>query len=322
MSSLRHRITQASDVAGVMKLLSDPGDDSYGPSTTEGLTPLVARLLRERALRGPLLESRRPDPEAPNPVLHGVAMTGFVELEQAREWIAAPPPHLVDHVLAREQAREPVLLRPDRVAERNAEGALALVFIAFRIAPAPDQAALNTYIAQMFESFRLFHAGYRCPLALHPAPPTARARQSLAGLHFKPVGDGASFWLLTTEELKQAPFSPFIVLGGAPPPRFGFSASEQETLQFALLGYTDAEIARQFEISLDTVRKRWRSIFGRVADQAGISIMPRTDGDPSKRGPEKRGALLNYLNGHLEELRPYRAARARADQGVSTSVKS
>ena len=75
----------------------------------------------------------------------------------------------------------------------------------------------------------------------------------------------------------------------------------------ALVGSTDAESATALGISVETVRKRWRSIFERVA-RMNPTLLPRSDGEEAKRGPEKRGALLQYLDEHLEELRPYGGA--------------
>jgi len=308
--SLRHRIALLGDIPALLELLARPGD-GYGPSSLVGLGPLLERLLSARALRGPVLENRRADSGGRGPML-GAALTGFVELAQARALLAAPPAHLVDHLLARESAGEELLLRPERLAALNAGEGTAIVFVAFRLAMPPEEA--STVIASMFESFRLFHAGYYCPLALHPPGNSARGDESLRGLGFRPIGEHGRIWLLESATLDKAPFNPFIVLQRGPPPRLRFSHSEKDFLLYALLGCGDAEIARELSISRETVKKRWRSVFERVAERSELSIFPHTEADETKRGPEKRGALLEYLNAHLEELRPYAPARAAAPE--------
>jgi DNA-binding CsgD family transcriptional regulator len=301
MHSLRQRVAHESDVGEILEVLGRPGD-GYGPSSLVGLEPLIARLLSERALRGPVIENRPADSKAGRATVLCVALTGFVELEQARAWVAAPPPQLVDHILEREQRGEETLLRPERAAELNAGGGLALVFMAFRLAASREEA--NLVIATVFDGFRLFHAGYRCPLLLHPGGSTARGEESLRGLGFRPVGDGRVVWLLEVSDLDKAPFNPFIVLGHASNARLGFSLGEKELLLHAVLGSSDVEIAQSLSISTETVKKRWRSIFERVSKRPELRIFPQADVEEAKRGPEKRGALLKFLNAHLEELRP------------------
>jgi DNA-binding CsgD family transcriptional regulator len=300
--SLRHRTARAADAENILETLRRPGD-GYGPSSTVGLGPLLARLLEERALRGPLLESRSADESSHPAAIKAVAATGFVTLEQGRAWIAAPPPQLVDEVFARERAGDPVLLRPEQQAALNSGTGMALVFVAFRLAIA-DAAEAPTLIATMFDSFRLFHTGFHCPLALHPTGQSERGDHSIDALGFKPVGDGRCLRVLETATLEDRPFNPFIVLRRGAPPRLGFSPGEQELLLQALLGYTDPEIAQELHVSIETIRKRWRSAFERVAACEELAIFPRSEPDELKRGPEKRGAVLQYLDAHLEELRP------------------
>jgi DNA-binding CsgD family transcriptional regulator len=305
MHSLRRRPARVSDVPQALELLAR-GGDGYGPSSPPAHVALISRLIQERALKVPLLEGRSTEPSERPARLVGMAMTGFVELAQIEAWVKEPPAQLVDHVLEREEAREPLLLRPDRVAAANAGEGMGLVFLGFRLAAPLDAASANTSIAAMFESFRLFHAGYYCPLAAHPPGDTARGAQSLVGLLFRPAGDGRSFWLFETAALSAAPYHPFIVLRARAAPKLGFSPSEKETLFHALLGYSDAEIAHELHISLETVKKRWRTVFERVADRSEPEIFPHAEVSEAKRGPEKRGMLLAYLDTHLEELRPYK----------------
>lgn len=292
----------ASSVQRFLELLAQAGD-GYGPSSVAASAAVIRRLLLEGVLRGPLLEARPLDVTGGHGTMLCGALTGFVELARARAWVEAPPDHLVDHILAREQAGEALLLRPQRVASLNATEGLGLVFMAYKMVASPEEQSV--VIPAMFENFRLFHAGYYCPLSLHPPGNTSRGDVSLRGLGFRPIGSG-SVWLLDIAEVEKAPFNPFIVLARSLPPRFGFSTGEKDLLMQALLGNNDVEIAAELALSVETIKKRWRVIFDRVSERPELRILPQpVESEEAKRGPEKRGALLKYLHGHLEELRPY-----------------
>jgi DNA-binding CsgD family transcriptional regulator len=304
MTSLRLRAAAPTDAGVIVAALEHPRE-GYGPSSLVGLEPLLARLLAEGALRGPIIEARAPDTPVGRGKTRGVALTGFVSLEQAGAWLREPTPHLVDVIIAREEQGQPLLLRPQRVGELNAGEGLALVFVLFQLVT-EDEATMAAVVGGMFHNFRLFHAGYQCPLALHPGG-TERGNQSLGPLGFRPVGDGSRIWVLRVADLADAPYTPFVVLRRRPAPTLGFSPGERELLMRAIVGSTDTESATALGISVETVRKRWRSVFERVA-RMNPALLPRSDGEEAKRGPEKRGALLQYLDEHLEELRPYGGA--------------
>jgi DNA-binding CsgD family transcriptional regulator len=89
-------------------------------------------------------------------------------------------------------------------------------------------------------------------------------------------------------------------------PRFRFSPAEQRSLMLALRGLSDDEIATECGISRSTVKKRWDSIFGRVAEaEPEMFDTPSAERSAPRRGREKRSVLLQYLSTHPEELRPY-----------------
>lgn len=89
-------------------------------------------------------------------------------------------------------------------------------------------------------------------------------------------------------------------------PRFQFSPTEQRSLMLALRGLSDEGIATAGGISRSTVKKRWDSIFGRVAEaDPEMFDTPSAERSTPRRGREKRGLLLHYLRTHPEELTPY-----------------
>lgn len=90
-------------------------------------------------------------------------------------------------------------------------------------------------------------------------------------------------------------------------PRCRFRPSQQEILQRALAGRSDAEIADELCIGSDALKARWKSAYARV-EEALPGLLPA--GGDATRGPEKRRILLNYLRDHLEEIRPYDWSKA------------
>ena len=91
------------------------------------------------------------------------------------------------------------------------------------------------------------------------------------------------------------------------PPRCGFSQSEQRLLLSALArGTTDEELSRGLRISISGVKRKWRSIYDRVAACLPELVTSNSQGavDSQGRGKQKKQHLLVYLREHPEELRP------------------
>jgi hypothetical protein len=86
-------------------------------------------------------------------------------------------------------------------------------------------------------------------------------------------------------------------------PVCGFTVSERQLLHAALTLQTDVEIASALGISLAAVKKRWITIYDRVAGRIPELRAVISRGGLT-RGPQKRHKLLSYLREHPEELRP------------------
>jgi hypothetical protein len=90
------------------------------------------------------------------------------------------------------------------------------------------------------------------------------------------------------------------------PPQLGLRPSEQRLLLTALRGGRDEDLAHELGLSLSAVKKRWLSIYERVAacDSRIIPTAGSGHEGASERGKEKKQRLLVYLREHPEELRP------------------
>jgi DNA-binding CsgD family transcriptional regulator len=133
-------------------------------------------------------------------------------------------------------------------------------------------------------------------------------------------------WLvgLTKEEAFSDPGSDVASLFIYIPPRFNFTRAQRVLLRHALRGETCEALAASLAVSPWTVKKRWRTIYERVADvDSELLPLPIADGlHASSRGAERRRHLLNYLRQHPEELRPFKAAPRRHARLEAVSSQS
>lgn len=93
-------------------------------------------------------------------------------------------------------------------------------------------------------------------------------------------------------------------------PILGFRNRDQELLEAALRGSTDVELSVELGLKLPAVKKRWASVFNRVA-VAKPDLLPGLDDNLNRqtRGRQKKHRLLAYVREHPEELRPFLHSR-------------
>jgi hypothetical protein len=83
--------------------------------------------------------------------------------------------------------------------------------------------------------------------------------------------------------------------------------TEKQLLAEAIGGETDSELTARMNLSLPSIKKRWASLFNRIAD-VRPDLLPDSEGGGwnGSRGPQKRHRILAYVRSHPEELRPFR----------------
>lgn len=308
MAIIQRRQIRPEDVARVCHHL-DQLEQQYGEVAGLERIELMQSLLQEKAISGLMLE-RYNTPDMAKGEAIAIGITGFISMDTAQALLHSPLPEpVVEMLYGREQQGETVFLRPADIAIHNAANGLALMFLHFYL-PAGDPTSAETQQALqlMQSSFRLHHGGYHCCLALHPVlPENPQGRDSMLKMGFHPVGDGRHLLQFDLQQLDHTPFHPFNCLRRASIPRLGLTPAEKELLVLALWGNNDAMIAEGLRISLDTVRKRWREIFRKIDDHPDINVFPQreTREGENTRGPEKRRVVLQFIDAHLEETRPY-----------------
>jgi hypothetical protein len=174
---------------------------------------------------------------------------------------------------------------------------------------------------KMAEAFRLAHQGYNLKEILCGPIGEETLRWALdAGFRLR--RDYSDFYYAANLQPPEAAESPWLVgltkdealadygsrasgLFVFTAPRFRFNFCEQAVLRRSLGGETDEEMASHLSISQWTVKKRWQSIYERVA-KIDIELLPSTVRELAlqTRGMERRRHLLAYLRQHPEELRP------------------
>ena len=112
-------------------------------------------------------------------------------------------------------------------------------------------------------------------------------------------GQTSTLMCLTREFARANPYLRRSAYFFPPVPRFQFSLGEQGVLELCMLEMPDEDIAARLHVSMDAIKKRWRSIYVKV-DLADPGLLADVDS-----GTARRRALLNYLKMHLEEIRPY-----------------
>ena len=305
MSIFQRRRIKPDDVSCVVEHLRR-FEHRYGEIDSEEQIALLKSLLQDRAVSGLMLENTS---TTDGSRIVAIGITGFLSLQSAEQLMANPDDApVVDKIYQRELAAQPILLRPAQIAQANAGEGLALMFLHFSLpAGEPDSAETQQAVELMQSSFRLHHGGYHCRLALHPVPQgDPRGKESMLNMGFQPVGEGQHLLLFDFKVFDQVPFHPFTCLRRINPPKLGFSPAEKELLTLALWGNNDSVIAQTLNISLDTARKRWRRVYQRFDEDPEVKLFPDDD-DARKsgtRGPEKRSLVLQFIDAHLEEIRP------------------
>ena len=286
------------------------------------LPGLLRRLISEESLNGTVIE-RLGDPSQ-HPVFAGFGISGFLSEECAREYLAAPYPHLELDLLDRSRRGRSrgSFLGYDAIAQGNAGDGLTLFPLMWLQRPNdpadPDARALLTLSQQ---SFLRVHRGYRLVRILKEAP-AERAEAYLNGgfreRYLLRAGTALRFpggrlqrehivFEVTKAEIEASmPGRAVGHLFTYRPPRCGFSRAEKQVLSRATEGLTDAQIAGQLGISAGAVALRWRSIYARIANRAPAALQEdRPQPNNRGRGQEKRRRVIAFLNDYPEEMRPY-----------------
>jgi DNA-binding CsgD family transcriptional regulator len=263
-------------------------------------------LLESPAFQANIIEADRPRGG------HGIVGCGmgvFVDSSFVDGELAGPRPGLNSRIIASIASGRPVVLERQAIAAGNAGKGLDFVNLygTWRsgVLDADELAEVKILLGASFvEAF----AGYRFNRVLKEVIGDAQIEFARATVTYRIVAEFAdsnsALAVVTPESVRSAPYSVATRMYRYQVPVLHLSPAEQALLAAALDGKTDAELSADLGLSIESVKKRWLSIFGRV-EEFRPEILTSTDGDGTRRGPQKRHRVVAYIRAHLEELRPY-----------------
>jgi len=322
-AALRFRIGTRADLPHCAKLL--PAAFRTSPAVREKWVSLWERLLTVEAQTFVVVE----DLEKKHPAnIEAFGMSAFVTDRFAEEFCASPAPYRPALLYERMLAGEDVVLSAQELLRANTTTGINIVVLHFGMRNEDLAAARSAQaLAAGSAAFYFFHSGYCVNWVINEVY-GAQAAQYMEAGGFRLVRDfhkeaPAAFadvspahypylFILRRDWIEPGAVNPLSMLLSNPvPPRIFFSSTERRVLERALLNESDAQICAGLGVSVDAVKKTWRSIYGRVSRRAPF-VIPESDRGPAgSRGQEKRRHLLEYLRTHLEELRPSLPPRNR-----------
>ena len=231
----------------------------------------------------------------------------FIEPEYVAEALASGST-LPNTVMRAALDRRDPFLTADKVAEMNARAELHLMNFFGNISALDlrKQDMANVYEVSN-RGYHLLHYGYAFrAMWVEVWPPHHVVELESQGMHIErqmklPTGETSTLLCLTRDRALENPYARRCGLFFPPAPRFHFARGEQTVLELTFQGLADDEIAARVHVSMDAVKKRWRSIYAKVAN-VDPGLLAGVDS-----GVAQRRELLHYRELHLEELRPYAA---------------
>jgi predicted ATPase len=310
---LNARPARKADFVECLLLLNDR--HAYDACLLERLPALWGEMLDGSGSSGVVEDLDRPDGRR---ILY-FGISAFVTPEYADAVRGQFRPHIGLHVLRQwAEGRSPILnLRQVRDANSSIGLHLAVPWCGCDPAILSNEEQFRRITWLSWEVFRERHIGYRLNEITFEAPAGLMAQfLEDGGWRYLPapfdhsVGDNACSmpvtFRFTSADSVAMPGCAASEFFKYAPPRICFSQGEQEMLRHAMDGETDVELAASLHITLAAIKKRWASVYDRVAGSVVGIIGNDIEATPGQtgRGAEKRRRLLGYLVDHREELRP------------------
>lgn len=301
---LLHRQTQPQDLPAAVELVQD-GFCGAERALLPELAEMLAGLITAGCANSVVIEDRSHSPGR----LVGFGFSTYVTDAFVAEARQLAEPYLTRQLLLRWQAGRFPGLSQAGIRQANREGGLNVVGLhTIWGRPGMSDAQCLPIRDRMLQSLFSTHRGYNIKTFMKEVyGEEERERHLVFG--FLPFNDYASFsgsdrrpylvGISREEALDPAREGRFIrELFRHSPPICAFTTSDQELLQLALTGLAESELARILEISRESVKSRWDSVYAHL---------PRGLENALFSGSEERlksRLLLNWLRNHPEELRP------------------
>jgi hypothetical protein len=243
----------------------------------------------------------------------GFGASVFLDPNFAKRELHSPAPDLNSRIFAGIAAGEPVLRSESSLVGEAAQDGLDLVLLcnSFSIQSLPSEEQVEASIL-LPQALVHLHVGYRVRrILMETTNERMRLLAASSGV-WRTVGNfpeqERALMIVTQDEAMEA--AGFGILGPLflyKEPILGLRDTEKQLLCQAIHGDTDAQLALSLHISVSSVKKRWTSLFSRIADlQPNLLPEEESASKEERRGSQKRHRILTYVRGHPEELRPFR----------------
>ncbi len=248
--------------------------------------------------------------DGPKPKTIGFAFSAFVTREFADEELANSKPGMNSRMVASVVSGKPVVRAEAGLCD--ADEPLDLVVMGGHLKYemlSPEEATRAEMILPA--SFGELHAGYQLNRIFSEVLTERHQRMLESSGVWRKLMDYPEHRRALLMVTKEAAFSVSGSVAGLvfsyQKPALGLRCAEKQLLAEALRGGTDNEMAARMNLSLASVKKRWASVFDKVAE-VRPDLLPNDDWRESSdsRGPQKRHRILAYVRTHPEEVRPYR----------------
>lgn len=323
--TLRYRPLRRGDVGLCTNWLLN---DFSAPAPWDGdgaVAEVIDRLIQQERIKGAMFEKFDEAGEAWHTLSIGIS--GFVHPEIVDAHLARPEPFLMHKVIGLAATKAPHhFMGPDEQAYGNTAPGAGLDLLAHWMQRSwnTDDPLWRQVYMMAHEDFIKEHRGFRINRMFHEDwmravdiylalghrvhstfdvnAPAAYARTSHGG------STRALYCMDREEILSYAPGSAASYLLQYVDPICGFTRAQQRLLRRATDGLTDRQLTEELDLSLNTLKSMWRSIFERVESHVPhvLSEADIKGDDAGVRGSEKRRAVLNFVETHPQELRPYR----------------
>lgn len=256
----------------------------------------------------------------------GVGASVFVKGAFADAALAEPEPGLNARIVRSVDCGCPVILNDSQIRAANTFGGLDVVVLCGtwlqEIRSSEQTHRIRTVLAG---SFMEVHAGYRIKRLLVELA-SARDIDYATGSGIWRIASayenfykrnaentwsrGRKLAVIETSDAWRSRASVAGPLFDYHAPQLGLREADQRLLTAALPGLTDEELAEQLNTSVSSVKKRWVTLFDRVA-KVRPDLLGEAKGEEGQRGRQKRHRIVAYVRQHPEELRPWDPILAR-----------
>ena len=240
----------------------------------------------------------------------GFGCSVFVTPEFMDRELKSPRPGINGRILASAVRGEPVVRAESSFGDPNDALDVVVMSCNYRYDAMNAEETMQAEMA-LPTAFAEAHLGYRLNRILVETVTERQRRVHESAGVWRTVMEypecGRTWLLLTRAEALTVSGSVAGPLFDYHEPALGLRPAERQLLAEALKGGTDKELAMKLNLSLPTVKKRWASLFDRIAEVRPDLLPEGERREPvESRGPQKRHRILAYVRAHPEEVRPYR----------------